>query len=86
MRTCLGCGTRDRQDCLLRLVVDPSGKLKVQDGGPGRGGYVHKQETCWESCLGNKKFYRAFHMEISREARIKLIQELRERNWENADE
>ncbi len=71
---------------MLRLEADLSGELKLQDQGPGRGGYLHKREECWESCLGKKKFYRAFHMEIGREARIKLIHELRERSWENADE
>ena len=71
---------------MLRLVADPTGALKLQNRGTGRGGYLHKQNACWEACLGKKRFYRAFHREIGREARVKLIHQLRERNWENADE
>ncbi|MCH6544555.1 MAG: YlxR family protein [Deltaproteobacteria bacterium] len=84
-RTCLGCGVRDDKGNLLRLVATPSGELMVDQMGTGRGGYLHEKETCWETFLGKKKLYRAFHLEIGREARGKLIQGLRDRCRENGD-
>ncbi len=84
-RTCLGCGVRDYKGNLLRLVVTTSGELIVDQMGTGRGGYLHEKGTCWESFLGKKKVYRAFHLEIGREVRGKLIQGLRDRCQENKD-
>ncbi len=84
-RTCLGCGVRDNKGNLLRLVVTTSGELIVNQMGTGRGGYLHEQGTCWEAFLGKKKLYRAFHLEIGREARGKLIQGLRDRCRENGN-
>ncbi len=84
-RTCLGCGVRDNKGNLLRLVVTPSGELIVDQMATGRGGYLHEKGTCWEAFLGKKKLYRAFHLEIGREARGILIQGLRDRCRENGD-
>ncbi len=84
-RTCLGCGVRDNKENLLRLVATTSGELIVDQMGTGRGGYLHEKGTCWEAFLGKKKVYRAFHLEIGREARGKLIQGLRDRCRENED-
>ncbi len=84
-RTCLGCGVRDNKGNLLRLVVAPSGELIVDQMGTGRGGYLHEKGTCWEAFLGKKKLYRAFHLEIGREARGKLIQGLHDRCRGNGD-
>ncbi len=84
-RTCLGCGVRDNKGNLLRLVVTTSGELIVDQMGTGRGGYLHEKGTCWEAFLGKKKLYRAFHLEIGREARGKLIQGLRDRCRENGN-
>ncbi len=83
--TCLGCGDRDNKGNLLRLVATPSGELIVDQMGTGRGGYLHEMETCWKAFVGKKKVYRAFHLEIGREARGKLIQVLRDRCRENGD-
>ena len=85
-RTCLGCGVRDNKEDLLRLVVTATGELRIDQLGTGRGGYLHEKESCWEAFLGKKKLYRAFHLEIGREARVKLIQGLRDRCRENGDE
>ena len=85
-RTCLGCGIRDDKENLLRLVATSGGELHLQKMGSGRGGYLHVCEVCWEAFRGKKRLYRAFHVEIGREARGKLIQELRNRCWENGDE
>ncbi|NIO10518.1 MAG: DUF448 domain-containing protein [Deltaproteobacteria bacterium] len=85
-RTCLGCGGRDDKKNLLRLVVTGSGELAVERVGKGRGGYLHRKDTCWEAFLGKKKLYRAFHQEIGREAKGKLILGLRRRCRETVDE
>jgi predicted RNA-binding protein YlxR (DUF448 family) len=67
---------------LLRLIVRGDTELQLDRLGKGRGGYLHKVEGCWEAFLRKKSLYRAFHSEIKREAREKLILALRDRNWE----
>jgi len=86
VRTCLGCGARDSQDRMLRLAVGASGELRLQERGGGRGGYLHRRNRCWEACLGKKRFYRAFRVEVGREARVKMVQELRRGCLEYADD
>lgn len=66
---------------LLRLVAQGNGELQVDRQGKGRGGYLHKGEGCWEAFLRRKSLYRAFHLEIGREAREKLILTLHDRHW-----
>lgn len=62
---------------LLRLVAQSEGELKLDRLGKGRGGYLHKAEACWKAFLRKKSLYRAFHVEIGREVREKLIVNLR---------
>ncbi|HBA39692.1 MAG TPA: DUF448 domain-containing protein [Deltaproteobacteria bacterium] len=81
-RTCLGCGAKDDQEALLRLVVEGDGGLRVDRLEKGRGGYLHKTEACWRAFLQKKNLYRAFHSEVSRKAREKLILTLRDRRRE----
>ncbi|MFQ5903191.1 MAG: YlxR family protein [Candidatus Binatia bacterium] len=81
-RTCLGCGARDDQKVLLRLVVQGNGELQLDRLGKGRGGYLHRAEGCWKSFLRKRSLYRTFHLEIGREARERLILTLRDRHWE----
>ncbi|MEK6600913.1 MAG: YlxR family protein [Candidatus Binatota bacterium] len=81
-RTCLGCGARDDQRALLRLVVQGNGELKVDRLEKGRGGYLHKTQECWSAFLRKKNLYRAFRLEVGRELREKLILTLRDRHWE----
>lgn len=77
-RTCLGCGEKDEQQSLLRLVVG-GGELKIERRAQGRGGYLHWKERCWGAFLRRKNLYRTFRVEVSRQAREKLISTLRER-------
>lgn len=51
-RTCVGCRRVAAKRALVRIVkgpdgiaIDPSGKA------PGRGAYVHKAASCWNSAL-----------------------------------
>jgi predicted RNA-binding protein YlxR (DUF448 family) len=80
-RTCLGCGSQDDRDCLIRLTVGDEGRLIV-DGARGRGGYLHRKQDCWKAFLGRKAVYRAFRGEISRAERERLIRELKDRSLE----
>ncbi|MBI2988909.1 MAG: YlxR family protein [Deltaproteobacteria bacterium] len=76
-RACLGCGARDDQKALLR-IVQHSGELRVDRLETGRGGYLHKAEECWSAFLRKKSLYRAFHIEVGREPRERLILTLRD--------
>jgi predicted RNA-binding protein YlxR (DUF448 family) len=81
-RTCLGCGTRDEQKKLIRLVVGEESNLKIDRSANARGGYLHCAPACWRSFMRRKSLYRAFHVEIGKDAKEKLIRELTERRWE----
>ncbi|OGQ48641.1 MAG: hypothetical protein A3I10_05445 [Deltaproteobacteria bacterium RIFCSPLOWO2_02_FULL_57_26] len=80
-RTCLGCGARDDQSALLRLVLQGGGELSIDRRGKGRGGYLHKQEGCWQAFLRRKSLSRAFRAEIRRAARERLVLVLGEKGW-----
>ncbi|MBI2358476.1 MAG: YlxR family protein [Deltaproteobacteria bacterium] len=72
-RTCLGCGARDDQEAMLRLVIRGEGELRIERHGQGRGGYLHKKEGCWEAFVRRKSLSRAFRSEVGRGAREKLV-------------
>lgn len=80
-RTCLGCGVRDDQDKLIRLAVTGHDQLTVEPR-HGRGGYLHRERQCQKAFVGRKGQYRAFHKEVSRAAKAKLIEDLVVGNWE----
>jgi len=84
-RTCLGCGERDAQSQMIRLTVSPDGRLKVDAVGQGRGGYLHRVEQCWQDFLRRKHHYRAFRMELCRDAKQQLTEELKARTGSNKD-
>lgn len=74
-RTCLGCGQRGRQKDLIRLSwVD--GQL-MPDASRGRGGYLHRSADCWQLFLTRKGHYRAFHAEVDRAAKARLVERLK---------
>ena len=75
-RTCLGCGTRDDQQRLLRLAVTDQGRLVV-DRDRGRGGYLHRDAVCWRKFLGRKALHRAFRVEVSRAAKEQFIEDIK---------
>jgi predicted RNA-binding protein YlxR (DUF448 family) len=82
LRTCLGCGERDEQSRLIRLTVCGEGMLKIDRDGEGRGGYLHRAAPCWQNFIRRKHHYRAFRMELRKDAKEKLTQELKARNRE----
>lgn len=77
-RTCLGCGARDDQKNLIRLIIGTDGELINDPRGSGRGGYLHHRHDCWQAFLRRKNTHRAFRVNVSKEAKQKLIQVLNE--------
>jgi predicted RNA-binding protein YlxR (DUF448 family) len=80
-RTCLGCGLKEEQSRLIRVIVDSGGELKIGRQG-GRGGYLHGARECWKRFLKKRSHYRAFRAEVDKGAKEKLVNELSERYWE----
>jgi predicted RNA-binding protein YlxR (DUF448 family) len=62
----------------MRLTVGPQGGLMIAPRGCGRGGYLHYGRECREGFLRRKSTHRAFRVEISKSAKEKFIQELKE--------
>lgn len=81
LRTCLGCGARDKKEKLIRLAVTGEREL-VLDDQRGRGGYLHERPECWQGFLSRKSHYRAFRVEVTREQKEQLIRRLRSRDQE----
>ena len=77
-RTCLGCGDRDDQKNLVRITIAADGELITDARGYGRGGYLHHRRDCWQAFVRRKNTHRAFRVNISKEAKQKLIQVLSE--------
>ena len=81
-RTCLGCGERADKRELIRLHAGASGELIADLSGAGRGGYLHRSQECWRKFTRRKSVYRAFHIEIGKTAKEKLVDSLKERHGE----
>jgi predicted RNA-binding protein YlxR (DUF448 family) len=64
------------------MVIGEQGDLKLDRLAEARGGYLHDARACWQAFLRRKSLYRAFHAEVSKDAKEKLIQELMERHGE----
>ena len=77
-RTCLGCGDRDDQKTLIRITIAADGELITDPRGYGRGGYLHHRHDCWQAFVRRRNTHRAFRVNISKEAKLKLIQVLSE--------
>jgi predicted RNA-binding protein YlxR (DUF448 family) len=78
----LGCGARDDQKKLIRLIATDQAGLQVEKQGRRRGGYLHHDQECWQAFLRRKSLHRAFHMAIDKDAKERLIKDLKERHWE----
>jgi predicted RNA-binding protein YlxR (DUF448 family) len=61
---------------LIRFRVTEQGDLQIDKTGAGRGGYLHQRAECWQRFLKRKSLYRAFHVEVDRDAKEKLVWEL----------
>lgn len=79
IRSCLGCGQRDFQASLLRIVLAENGQLRKDQARrlPGRGGYLHLRPQCWEDFAARKGPVRSFRTTVDRPTRVALATELR---------
>ena len=70
VRTCIGCRRSDERARLLRYVA-VDGRLRPDPGKtlPGRGAWLHDEESCWESARRRKAFPRALRTAVVVEAR-----------------
>jgi predicted RNA-binding protein YlxR (DUF448 family) len=79
----MGCGARDDQRKLIRLVVTDQANLKIDQDGSGRGGYLHRDEECWQAFVRRKSLYRAFHVPLTKDAKEQVVQQLKKRYRES---
>jgi len=63
----------------LRIVIRENGELEINRSANGRGGYLHAEQACEDLFLRRKSVYRAFHAEVARPAKERLVLALRER-------
>ncbi len=73
-RTCIGCRQAKDKRELIRLVRTPEGQLVVDETGKrnGRGAYLCRQRTCWETALRGGQVSRALKIEIGEPERQML--------------
>ncbi len=70
IRTCLGCGHREKKGRLLRLTVTSQGQL-IPAYNRGRGGYLHASRECVNAFVNVRtKSCRSLRVVCSREARV----------------
>jgi uncharacterized protein len=79
VRTCIGCGLRDRRADMFRLVHAAGSGLLVDSGcnSGGRGAYLHHSEDCWVRFARRKGMVRSLKVSIDRSARAVLVDQLR---------
>jgi len=78
IRSCMGCGGRDAQSGLIRILCDASGKLAVVSGRQheGRTGYLHASEECYKRFAARKGPLRSLRHSVDRNTRLALVAEL----------
>ena len=64
-RTCIGCRTVQEKRRLVRVVRQPDGHVRLDPSGkaPGRGAYVHLQQTCWQQALNGGRLAHALKLD-----------------------
>ena len=79
LRTCCGCGKRDRQAVLVRLALGPGGTLVADPARRqgGRGAYVHRSAPCWDGFVRGRPYVRSLRRNISRNERRAVVETLR---------
>jgi predicted RNA-binding protein YlxR (DUF448 family) len=75
IRTCMGCGRRDAQAALLRIVCDDAGNLAVvtHPRHSGRSGYLHSSADCCQRFTARKGPVRSLRRQIDRAARSRFV-------------
>jgi predicted RNA-binding protein YlxR (DUF448 family) len=74
-RTCIGCRQVQNKRDMVRLVRTPEGKLVIDETGKqnGRGAYLCRQQSCWETVLKGNQLANALKMDIEEEDRKRLL-------------
>lgn len=70
LRTCVACrGTKPKRE-LVRVVLLPDGTMAVDETGKmnGRGAYLCRQHSCWQTALKRGSLTRALHIQPTPEA------------------
>ena len=78
-RTCVGCGKVTEKKALFRVVRAPSGEVRLDATGkaPGRGAYMCRDITCWESALKRKRLARVLKANLTTLDEARVLQEAR---------
>jgi len=73
-RTCVACRTQRSKQELVRIVYTSSGDVKIDETGKqnGRGAYLCKQRSCWETALKRGALSKALRAPLSPEARATI--------------
>jgi len=75
IRTCVGCGQRDRQRVLVRFVM--AGGNLAPDGRdgrqPGRGAYLHSAPSCWSTFVRRRGAVRSLRLSPAAAERERLV-------------
>lgn len=82
MRMCLGCQEMKPKKELIRVVKSKENDISIDFTGkkPGRGAYICKSTSCFESARKQKRLERAFETAISEEIYNMLKQQLEEKD------
>lgn len=69
-RTCVACRETKPKRQLVRVVLLPDGTVRVDETGKqnGRGAYLCRQHSCWETALKQGKLKRALRAQPTPEA------------------
>ncbi len=77
MRTCIGCRRRTGKHELVRIVRDPGGYVRLDEGAcaPGRGAYVCSDVGCLEQAIRRRRIGAALRTVIEAEQLEGLMEE-----------
>ncbi len=66
-RTCMGCNSKKNKNELIRLVLNKSGEMFVDETGKaeGRGAYICNDIECLEKSIKTKRLERVFKTKIN---------------------
>lgn len=88
VRTCVGCRQPAEQRALIRLTRTAAGQIAIDAGRrrqPGRGAYLCRASTCWESALRRGGLARALRGTVAPEDRVTLLAHAAQFGAANAD-
>ena len=75
-RTCIGCRTTSAKRAFVRIVRTIVGRVEVDPTGKkaGRGAYLCRQRSCWETALKRDQVGRALKTTLSADDRQALAE------------